>query len=144
MFRYTFPSITKLVNYFLSEGFVPDSFKKTVVTQLIKYDSLPHYNMMNYRILSDLGFTSKLVELVVACQMIDRKNSNGLDNKNQSAYKVGHSIKTALLSLMNGIQPPLSKGEASALVFLDQPAIFDTSDHLTLLSCLHSLALLAL
>ena len=35
------PSITKLVNCSLAEGFVPSSFKKAVVTPLIKKPSLP-------------------------------------------------------------------------------------------------------
>ena len=35
------PSITRLVNCSLSEGFVPDCFKKAFVTSLIKKSSLP-------------------------------------------------------------------------------------------------------
>ena len=35
------PSITRLVNYSLSEGHVPVGFKKAVVTPLIKKASLP-------------------------------------------------------------------------------------------------------
>ena len=58
-------------------------------------------------------------------------NFNGLDNKNQSAYKVGHSSETALLSIKNEIYLSLSKEEASALVLLDQSAGFDTTQHST-------------
>ena len=36
-----FPSITKLVNCSLSEGFVSGGFKKAIVTPLIKMSSLP-------------------------------------------------------------------------------------------------------
>ena len=35
------PSITRLVNCSLSEGVVPDEFKKAIVTPLIKKSSLP-------------------------------------------------------------------------------------------------------
>ena len=35
------PSITRLVNCSLSEGVVPDEFKKAIVTPLIKQSSLP-------------------------------------------------------------------------------------------------------
>ena len=70
--------------------------------------------------------------------MIDHINSNELNNKNLSAYKVGHSIETALLFIKNEIQLSLSKGEASTLVLLDQSATFDTTDHSTLLSCLQT------
>ena len=42
------PSITKLVNYSLIEGSFPNSFKKAVVTPLIKKASLPRNDLKNY------------------------------------------------------------------------------------------------
>ena len=56
------PSITKLVNCSLSEGLVPDGFKKAVVSPFIKKASLPVEDLKNYRPLSGLSFISKLVE----------------------------------------------------------------------------------
>ena len=55
-------SITKLVNYSLIEGSFPNSFKKAVVTPLIKKASLPRDDLKNYRPVSGLCFLSKLVE----------------------------------------------------------------------------------
>ena len=43
------PSITKLVNFSLSDRLVPDGFKKAVVTPLIKKASLPVEDLKNYR-----------------------------------------------------------------------------------------------
>ena len=63
-------------------------------------------------------------------------NSHDLGNTFQSAYKVGHSTKTALLCIKNEIHLSLSKGMPTALVLLDLSAAFDTIDHDTLLSCL--------
>ena len=65
------PSITKLVNFSLSEGLVPDAFKKAVVTPLIKKASLPVEDLKNYPPVSGLNFISKLVERVVAEQLVD-------------------------------------------------------------------------
>ena len=65
------PSITRLVNCSLSEGVVPDEFKKAIVTPLIKKSSLPPNDLKNYRPVSGLGFISKLVERVVASQLND-------------------------------------------------------------------------
>ena len=65
------PSITKLVNCSLREGLVPDWFKKAVVTPLIKKASLPVEDLKNYRPVSGLSFISKLVERVVAKQLVD-------------------------------------------------------------------------
>ena len=65
------PSITKLVNCSLREGLVPDGFTKAVVTPLIKKASLPVDGLKNYRPVSGLSFISKLVERVVAKQLVD-------------------------------------------------------------------------
>ena len=130
------PSITKLVNCSLREGLVPDGFKKAVVTPLIKKASLPVEDVKNYRPVSGLSFISKLLECEVAKQLVDHIHRQGLDNSYQSAYKSGHSIETALLSIKNDIHLSLSLGEATALVLLDLSTAFDTIDHSTLLSCL--------
>ena len=76
------------------------------------------------------------MEHVVAKQLVDHIHRHGLDNSYQSAYKSGHSMEMALLSIKNDIHLSLSQGEATALVFLDLSAAFDTIDHSTLLSCL--------
>ena len=88
--------------------------------------------------MSGLCFISKLVERVVASQLNDYVYSNGLENVKQSAYKLGHSTETALLSIKNDVHLALARGEATAVVLLDQSAAFDTIDHGTLLGCLSS------
>ena len=130
------PSITKFVNFSLSEGLVPDGFKKAVVTRLIKKASLPVEDLKNYHPVSGLSFISKLVEHVVAKQLVDHIHRHDLDNSYSSAYKPWHSTETALLSIKNDIHLSLSQGEATALVLLDLSAAFNTIDRSTLLGCL--------
>ena len=132
------PSITKLVNCSLTEGAVPAGFKKAIVSPLIKKSSLPPDELKNYRPVSGLNFISKLVERVVVSQLNDHVTSNGLENVSQSAYKQGHSTETALLSIKNEVHLALARGEATAVVLLDQSAAFDTIDHSTLMECLSS------
>ena len=59
-----------------------------------------------------------------------------MENENQSAYRRGHSTETALLSIKNQIHLSLARGEATAVVLLDQSAAFDTIDHDKLPDCL--------
>lgn len=132
------PSITKLVNCSLAEGFVPSSFKKAVVTPLIKKPSLSKDDLSNYRPVSGLCFMSKLLERVVASQIKQHLNDNNMGNCYQSAYKTGHSTETALLCIKNDIHISLAKGMPTALVLLDLSAAFDTIDHNTLLDRLSS------
>ena len=131
-------SITKLVNSSLIEGSFPNSFKKAVVTPLIKKASLPRDDLKNYRPVSGLCFLSKLVERVVARQLTSHINNNKLDNLHQSAYKPGHSTETALLSIKNEVHLSLARGEPTALVLLNLSAAFDTIDHNILLGYLKS------
>ena len=65
------PSLTKLANGSLMEGCVPDAFKSAVVTPLIKKPNLPSNDLKNYRPVSGLSFISKLVECVVAKQLLE-------------------------------------------------------------------------
>ena len=77
----------------------------------------------------------KLVERVVASQLNNHVTSNGLEHLSQSAYKHGHSTETALLSIKNEVHLALARGEATAVVLLDQSAAFNTIDHSTLIDC---------
>ena len=65
-------------------------------------------------------------------------SSNGLENTRQSAYKLGHSTETVLLSIKNDVHLSLARYEATAVVLLDQLAAFDTIEYVTLLDCLSS------
>ena len=132
------PSITKLVNFSLMEGCVPDGFKTAVVSPLIKKATLPADDIKNYRPVSGLSFMSKLVEHVVAKQLLEHIHVHSLDNPYQSAYKTGHSTETALLSIKNEVHLSMSWGEQTALVLLDLSAAFDKIDHSTLLHCLQT------
>ena len=118
------PSITKLVNCSLSEGLVPDGFKKAVVTPLIKNASLPVEDLKNCHPVSGLSVISKLVERVVAKQLVDHIHQHDLDNSYQSAYKSGHSTETALLSIKNDIHLSLSQGDL--LIYLGFYVAFNT------------------
>ena len=120
------------------EGCVPDGFKTAVVSPLIKKATLPADDIKNYRPVSGLSFMSKLVEHVVAKQLLEHIHVHSLDNSYQSAYKTGHLTETALLSIKNEVHLSLSRGPKTALVLLDLSAAFDTIDHSTLLHCLQT------
>ena len=130
------PSLTKLVSCSLMEQCIPDAFKTAVITPLIRKANLPSDDFKNYRPVSGLSFISKLVEHVVAKQLLEHTHVHNLDNPYHSAYQAGHSTETALLSIKNEVHLSLSRGGSNALVLLDLSAAFDTIDHCTLLCCL--------
>ena len=90
--------------------------------------------MKNYRPVSNLSFISKILEKVVASQLISHVQAAGLSNPIQSAYKKHHSTETALLKIHNDILMAMDDGKVTALTLLDLSAAFDTIDHSILLS----------
>ena len=120
------------------EGCIPDGLKTAVVSPIIKKATLSADDFKNYHPVSGLSFISKLVERLVAKQLLEHIHIHNLDNPYQSAYKTGHSNETALLSIKNEVHLSLSRGKPTALILLDLSAAFDTIDHSALLHCLQT------
>ena len=93
------PFLTKSVNDSLSSGDVPVSLKQAAVLHLLKNQGLDSEQMKNYRLVSNLPYVSKLLENVVANQIMTYMYSNDLHEPLQSAYRHGHNTETAMLKI---------------------------------------------
>lgn len=131
------PILTRLINNSLSSGSVPTSLKKAVIRPLLKKNSLDPEVLKNYRPVSNLPFTSKLLERVVATRLNEHCTENNLDASFQSAYKANHSCETALNRVHNDIMQAVDREGGAILVLLDLSAAFDTLDHTLLIRHLH-------
>ena len=132
------PSLLKIINTSLVSSTVPLSFKKAIVTPIIKKPSLDQDVLKNYRPVSNLPFLSKVLEKVISKYMSTHRSKNNLEVPLQSAYRQHHSTETALLKVHNDILRSLDNGECVFLVLLDLSAAFDTVDHQTLQKCLQN------
>jgi len=132
------PCITKIVNLSLSNACIPNNLKEAIVRPILKKSSLPSDDFSSFRPISNLKFISKVVEKVVATQLVDHLEKNNLHEKFQSAYKKFHSVETALLRVQNDILRSLDNQSAVILVLLDLSAAFDTVDHCILLDRLYN------
>lgn len=128
------PTITSIVNKSLSEATVPQAFKRAIVRPLLKKYNLDKEVMKNYRPVSNLSFTSKVVEKVVASRIERHLESNSLYDNVQSAYRAYHSTETALLRVHHDITSALDKNCCTVLLMLDLSAAFDVIDHNILLN----------
>ena len=68
----------------------------TLLNSLLRKPTLDVEVLSNFGPISNLMLMYKLIEKVVASQLIDYISSNGLDEILQSAYKQFHSAETAL------------------------------------------------
>ena len=87
--------------------------------------------------MSNLSYLGKLIERAACNQIVHFASSTGNIDKNQSAYRVGHSTESALLKVKSDLLHALDKQEVICLVLLDLGAAFDTVDHDLLLNRLH-------
>ena len=134
------PIIVLIINRSLELGCVPDCFKEAIVKPLLKKATLDPSNCKNYRPVSNLPYVSKLLERVIAEQLLDHLNENSYLDKFQSAYRPGFSCETALLKVVNDSLIDINTGNLVLLVLLDLSAAFDTINHEFLLNRLKSVA----
>jgi len=93
----------------------------------------PISNRNNFRPISNLMFMSKLIEKVVASQLIHCISSNGLHEILQSAYEQFHSTETALVKVFNDIVLDVDRNTTVILLLLDLSAAFDAVDNTILI-----------
>ena len=113
--------------------------KQALVQSLLKKRSLDREVLKNYRPVSNLSYTSKLLERVVAARLNSHMNNHNIHERVQSAYKPGHSTETALLRVQNDILTNMDNQSVTVLILLDLSAAFDTIDHHVLLDCMENM-----
>ena len=72
---------------------------------------------------------SKVIDKATAVQLINHVTTHLLDERFQSAYKLYHSIETALVRVQNDILRAIDSKQSVILLLLDLSAAFDTVDH---------------
>ena len=127
------PFLTNLINLSLKAGIFPNSLKTAIVRPLIKKSNLDRNELKNFRPVSNIPYISKLIEKIVVKRISSYMDSNGLNEKYQSAYRKNHGTETALIKIHDDILRALDTRHGVILVMLDLSAAFDTIDHDVLL-----------
>ena len=95
----------------------------------LKYSGQPTSFSMNYRLVSNLSFLSKIIERAVVSQSRKYLLVNSLNETQQSTFKCDDSTETALLRVKNDIMMSINQSTAVVLVLLYMSAAFDTIYH---------------
>ena len=119
---------------------MPVALKTTLIIPLLKKSNLNSDDFKNFRPVSNLPFISKVIEKVVAVQLVNYIDENNLQvgEPLQSAYKHYHSTESTLLKVHNDILKAVDNQQTVVLLLLDLSAAFDTVDHGILIHCLES------
>ncbi|KAL7843431.1 hypothetical protein AOLI_G00249430 [Acnodon oligacanthus] len=143
LFKQVLPAIIKpiltIINYSLSLGHVPKSFKVAVIKPLIKKPNLDSSELSSYRSISNLSFISKIVEKAVAQELCSYVHKNNIYEKFQSGFRPHHSTEMAVFKITNDHLLAFDQGHISLLVLLNLNAAFDTIDHSILLDRLENM-----
>ena len=103
--------------------------KETTVKPLLKQSTSPE-EFKNFRPISNLRFTSKIIDKCVSTQLIKYLNANCLGEVFQSAYKRFHSTETALIRVLNKTAIAIDNQESVILLLLNLSGSFDTLSRL--------------
>ena len=117
--------IKSIINKSFSEAAFPLEWKCASVIPLLKKSNLENI-FKNYRPVSNLSFTSKLVEKAALNQLIPHLESTKVYAVNNSAYKKYHSTDTLLTKIHSNIINNIDNQKLTLLVLLDLSAAFDT------------------
>ena len=116
-----------IINQCLKINIFPNQLKKAKVVPIFKSgdDTL----FTNYRPISLLPSTSKVVERVIFNQLYAYFETNGLFYGSQYGFRKRHSTEFAALELVDKLLNMMDKGQVPLGIFLDLSKAFDTLDH---------------
>ena len=131
--------ITTLMNLIFSTRQIPQELKTAVVTPTFK--SGDQTKVDNYRPLSVLPATSKIMEYHVKDKLYDYLEKNNLITDAQHAYRTGHSTATCLLKLTEDIRIGMDEGKATGILAIDLSKAFDVIDHEIMMTKLRNIGI---
>jgi hypothetical protein len=120
------PAITHIINLSIEQRCFPDGWKTSKVIPLFKKKdaTLPQ----NYRPVSLLSITSKILERIVYNQLIDYLEKNGILHPSHHGFRKHHNTTTALLEMYTNWVENHEDDKVTAVILLDMPAAFDLVD----------------
>ena len=132
-------ALTEIINCSIKWSSFPKRWKKALVVPIPKCDDPT--SEKDYRPISLLPIFSKVLEKVIAIQLIEYFINTSLYDKFQSAYKRFHSTGTALLYIMDQLLQSIDQGNIVIMALLDYSKAFDTANHQLIIAKLKSLGL---
>ena len=101
------PFLSHLFSLSLQQGVVPTSFKSAFICPRLKKPSLDSADVKDYRPISNLKVSSKLLERLVASQLMKYLQDNKLLPDHQSAYRAFCSTETVIARVLSDIYTAL-------------------------------------
>ena len=111
--------LLSIVNKSLSSGQFPSALKTAIVNPNVKEFSADRDSVKNYRPVSNLAYTSNIIEKAVSIQLDKHLLENNSYGKNQSGYRKFHSCETLNINMYDSILKDMDNGNIVVLLLLD-------------------------
>ena len=121
-----------IINTSIVTGVHTDHWKKPLVVPT--YKSGDTDSIVNYRPICLLPILSKILEKIIAIQLLDYLESNKMLTNAQHGFRQNLSTETALLTVTNSLYENIEKKKISLLILLDLSKAFDSVSHPILLN----------
>ena len=121
---YIAPVFSVLFNKSVSEGIFPNILKIARVTPI--YKSKSHKIVSNFRPISVLSFTSKILEKLMKSRVMKYLERNSIIYDKQFGFREGYSTTDAILEFVDSCTTSLNDKIYTIAVFLDLSKAFDT------------------
>lgn len=125
------PTLTKIINNDLLNGFFPEELKVARVVPVFKNGDKLEIN--NFRAISVLPNTSKLYERVIYNQLNDYLIESKFYHEKQYGFINKSNTTAACINLVGEIQKSLDLRKITGCLFVDFSKAFDSVDHSKLL-----------
>ena len=122
--------LTKIFNYSISQGIVPQDWRDANVVPLFKKCSKKQ--CQNYRPVSLTSVVGKILEKIVKDFIAKHLNEHELLKDSQHGFTSGRSCLTNLLEFLETVTSNLDEGKDVDLVYLDFAKAFDKVSHIRL------------
>ena len=127
------PTLIKLFNKCLSEGYFPYELKTAKVLPFFKNKGDIN-DITNYRPISMLSVFSKLFEKLIHKKLYVYFDGNNIINENQFGFRPFHSTSHALINATENLYKSLDNDLHTLGIFIDFSKAFDTVNHAILCS----------
>lgn len=128
--------LTYIFNICLSEGTFPDRLKWAKILPIHKKGDAT--NMNNYRPIAILSSFSKILEKIIANQLVSFLGKYNIISQNQFGFMKGKSTEQAIYCFINKVISSLDKQQYVLGIFADLSKAFDCVDHNLLLTKLEA------